>query len=56
MTESGQIASINSIDKSSRVEDGRVEVTEESFKKKFRTLFEQNSNIKLSGTKYNFDF
>ncbi|MEC0285513.1 hypothetical protein [Bacillus subtilis] len=56
MTESGQIASINSIDKSSRVEDGRVEITEESFKKKFKTLFEQNSNIKLSGTKYNFDF
>lgn len=42
MTESGQIASINSIDKSSRVEDGRVEVTEESFKR--------NSELSLNKT------
>lgn len=56
MTEAGQVTSINSIDKSSRVQEGRVEVTEKSFKKKFQSLFEQNCNIKLKGTKYDYDF
>ncbi|MCY8151333.1 MULTISPECIES: hypothetical protein [Bacillus subtilis group] len=56
MTESGQIASINSIDKSSRIERGKAEITESSFKRKFKDLFEKNSNIKLSGTKYDFNF
>ncbi|MEH7809882.1 MULTISPECIES: hypothetical protein [Bacillus] len=56
MTESGRIASVNSVDKSSRIQDGQVEITEASFKKKFKEKFEQNSNVKLQGIKYNFSF
>lgn len=56
MTEAGKIASVNSVDKSSRIQDGQVEITEAAFKKKFREKFEQNKNVKLQGIQYKFAF
>lgn len=55
MTESAKIASINSVDKSVRVQEGRNEVTESKFKQKFQELFERNSNVNLKPTYY-YDF
>ncbi|MCY9311643.1 hypothetical protein P5624_00155 (plasmid) [Bacillus subtilis] len=56
MTESAKSASINSFDKSVRVERGKAEITEKSFKEKFEELFKQNSNVKLKSTKYSYSF
>lgn len=56
MTESAKSASINSFDKSVRVERGKAEITEKSFKEKFEELFKQNSNVKLKSTKYSYRF
>lgn len=55
MTDSAKIASINSVDKSVRVQEGRNEVTESKFKQKFQELFERNSNVNLKPTYY-YDF
>ncbi|WJE41174.1 hypothetical protein QRD86_00025 (plasmid) [Bacillus halotolerans] len=56
MTESAKSASINSYDKSVRVERGKAEITEKSFKEKFEELFKENSNVKLKSTKYSYSF
>ncbi|MCJ8223649.1 hypothetical protein [Bacillus paralicheniformis] len=56
MTESAKVASINSYDKSVRVERGKAEITEESFKQKFEELFKKNSNVKLKSSKFNYSF
>ncbi|AQS42462.1 hypothetical protein LSG23_20710 (plasmid) [Bacillus velezensis] len=56
MTESAKSASINSFDKSVRVERGKAEVTEKSFKQKFEELFKKNSNVKLKSPKYSYSF
>ncbi|KGX85191.1 hypothetical protein [Pontibacillus litoralis] len=56
ITETAKIAGFQSVDNSSRAEEGTADITTENFEMSFEKNFKDNVNVKLKNPRYSYDY